>query len=98
MQAAPLAGQRDAPGPLPAGAVREHQASLLGALWSAEQVAQRAVAAELAQPGALRPRLDALGHDADAVRMCQLDDGRHDAVAFEVRPDAADEGLVELHG
>src|SRR5438874_11452872 len=71
-------------GALPAGAVGEHELRLLGPLRAAEQVAERPVAAELAQPRALGPRLDALGDDADAVRMRELDDGGDDRVVLEV--------------
>src|SRR3954447_5645408 len=89
--------RREPGGALPAGAVRKHQARLLGAVRAAEQVAERAVAAELAQPRAFRPRLDAFGDNPHAVGVRELDDRRHDAVVLEVRPDTAHERLVELH-
>src|SRR3954468_9380183 len=87
---------RDASAALPAGAVGEHEAGLLGALWPAEQVAERAATTELGEPGTFGPRLDSLGDDTDTMRMRELDHGRDDAVTFEVRPDTADERLVEL--
>src|SRR3954471_17806506 len=81
----------------PSGAVREHQPCLLRPLRSAEQVAERTVAAELAQPRTFRPRLHAFGDDAHTVRMSELDDGRHDRVVLQIRPNASDERPVQLH-
>src|SRR3954453_1164301 len=88
--------RREPGGALPPGAVRQHQARLLSALRAAEQVAERTVAAELTQPRAFRPRLDAFGDNTHAVGVRELDDRRHDAVVLEVRPDTAHERLVEL--
>src|SRR3954454_17330109 len=81
----------------PSGAVREHQPRLLGPLRSAEQVAERTVAAELTQPRTFRPRLHAFGDDANTVRMSELDDRRNDRVVLQVRAHAANERPVQLH-
>jgi hypothetical protein len=84
-----MARPRETPG-------RQFLGDVGGAARPAEVETLRARAPERAQASGLRLRLHALGHDADAERVAQGNQHRHDRLAREPARRTGDERTVDL--
>src|SRR5688572_33309659 len=77
---------------------RKHLVHVLGRHRATDEEALDLVAAELAQQPHLLIVFDALGHDAQAERVRERDDHRHDVAWIAGVAHAHDEAAIDLQG